>query len=231
MSRGEYIPNVATKLLLHLNGNSNDASGNGNNGTDTGIFYSQADGKFNQGANFNATTDKILIANESNFDFERTQPFTISCWIKLNTNNALRFIVAKQVAGGNYTGIAFWYNTNAVDYWRFCLELVSTPTNLISSAVNIVPVVGKWYNIIGTYSGNSNINGVNIYVNGSPGTIVNSGNSLTGSILNNTQVEIGNRNGAFNFNGSIDEVIIENREWTAKEVKKYYTNATKPTIV
>lgn len=48
-------------------------------------------------------------------------------------------------------------------------------------------------------------------------------NTLTSSILNDVQLEIGNRNGAFNFNGSIDEVIIENRAWSASEVSKYYS--------
>ena len=38
MSFGEYLGagSSTTKLLLHLNGNSNDSSGNGNNGTVTG---------------------------------------------------------------------------------------------------------------------------------------------------------------------------------------------------
>lgn len=72
MTLGEYLPNSNTKLLLHLNGSSADSSGNNNNGTDTSITYSQANGKFGQGAGFDSTSDKILIANESQFDFERT---------------------------------------------------------------------------------------------------------------------------------------------------------------
>lgn len=238
MSRGEYIPNAATKLLLHLNGNSNDASGNGNNGTDTGIIYSQADGKFNQGANFNATSDKILIANESNFDFERTQPFTIGCWFKLADLSNLRFLVTKQVAGGNYNGWSLWINKIAYSstfHLAINFSLVSTPTNMIECNYPYlsptVLQVDKWYNLVVTYSGNSNASGVTIYLNGSKVTYTATSNNLTGSILNNTQVEIGNRNGAYNANGSIDEVIIENREWTAAQVKKYYTNATKPAIV
>lgn len=230
MSKGEYIPNAATKLLLHLNGNSNDESGNGNNGTDTGIIYSQADGRFNQGANFNATSDKILIANESNFDFERTQAFTVSFWFKINTTGVNRFFVTKQVAGGLYNGWAVWQSTGN----PILFELVAdgTTSKSISVQSSNWTEKTKWHNVIATYDGSGNASGAKIYIDGSYNRPIVNANALgTNTILNNVQVEIGNRNGAFNLNGSIDEVIIENREWTAAEAKKYYTNATKPAIV
>lgn len=216
------------KGYWRLNGNSNDASGGGNNGTDTGITYSQSDGRLNQGANFNATSDKILIANESNFDFERTQALTVSCWFKLNTVNALRFLVTKQVAGGNYNGWSLWLIYNPSYGLKIDFNLVSTPTNLIE--VLHLPltttsdlVANKWYNIIVTYDGSSSVAGVNMYLNGKKLTTLGVvTNTLTTSILNNTQLELGNRNGAFNFNGSMDEVIVDNTEWSPAKVKNEY---------
>ena len=47
-----------------LDGNSNDSVGT-NNGTDTAITYSVANGKINQGAGYNGSTSKITISNTS----------------------------------------------------------------------------------------------------------------------------------------------------------------------
>lgn len=52
---------MAIKGYWKFNGNSNDYSGNGNNGTDTGITYGQSYGIIGQGANFNGTTGKIVM--------------------------------------------------------------------------------------------------------------------------------------------------------------------------
>ena len=216
MTLGEYIPNSNTKLLLHLNGSSADSSGNNNNGTDTSITYSQANGKFGQGAGFNATTDKILIANESQFDFERTTAFTISCWVKLNTSGVTRFIVAKQVASGNFNGFGLW--VNSVNGMTF--SLVNTPSNLID-VYSPFTTTGEWVNITVTYSGNSDVSGLKIYKNASIMPLTVTKNTLTSSILNDVQLEIGNRNGTFNFDGAMDEVIVELGAWSSEKVKKY----------
>lgn len=215
------------KGYWRLNGNSNDASGNGYNGTDTGIAYSQANGKLNQGAGFDATTDKILIANEANFDFERTQAFSVSCWFKLASTSGTRFLVTKQVAGGNYTGWSLWMRYTSSYGLKIDFNLVSTPTNMIE--VLHIPdytpsdlVAGKWYNVIVTYSGNSNASGINMYVNGKKVSFGILANTLTTSILNDVQLELGNRTGAFNFNGSLDEVMVDNTEWSSAKVKNEY---------
>ena len=65
MSLGEYngAGSGTTKLLAHLNGNSNDSSGNANNGSDTNITYSLANGKLGQGAGFNGSSSLIDYGN------------------------------------------------------------------------------------------------------------------------------------------------------------------------
>lgn len=216
---------MAIKGYWRLNGNSNDASGNGNNGTDTGIVYSQANGKIGQGAGFDATGDKILIANESNFDFERTQAFTISCWSKMtHSASEYHFFVCKQVAGGNYNGWALWENNSTLLF-----ELVSTPAllNTITSGLHSEFSTTNKVHIVATYDGSGRNTGMKLFQNGVLiSTINRSYNTLgSNSILNNTQVELGNRNGAFNFNGSLDEVIVDATEWSPAKVKNEYARA------
>jgi hypothetical protein len=66
-----------------LNGDSTDATGNGNNGTDTSVTYDAVDGKINQGALFNrASNSKVVIADST--ALRPTNSFTANAWIKLN---------------------------------------------------------------------------------------------------------------------------------------------------
>jgi len=45
---------------------------------------------------------------------------------------------------------------------------------------------------------------------------------LTNTTVNDIPVEIGNRAGTYNFNGDIDEVIVDSKEWNSDEVLQYY---------
>ena len=84
MSFGEYLVagSATTKLLLNMNGNSNDSSGNNNNGVDTGIYYSKEYGRFNEGARFNGSTSKIK--GSSNLGINGGN-ITILTWVKFNS--------------------------------------------------------------------------------------------------------------------------------------------------
>jgi len=223
---GEYLGARAstTKLLLHLNGNSTDSSGNGNNGTDANVTYSLANGKLGQGVLFNSTSDTVTIANESNFDFERTDSFTISVWAKFTSAGVNRFFITKQPNSNPYNGIAFYMNTSN----QIQPQLIHTGggVNLCEFRTNnSYSDTNGWHNYIWTYDGTSTVAGNKIYYDGESQALTQITSNLTGSILNNIAVIVGNRAEAFNFAGSIDEVIWENRVWTPEYIKKYYTNS------
>ena len=206
--------------IWKLDGNSNDSVGS-NNGTDTGISYNASYGKISQGALFNATSDKILIANESQFDFERTQAFSVSVWLKLATLNSTKFFVTKQQASGNYTGWSLWY-TYSAGVGNLDFSLVGTPANMIEVLYPTLPD-NNYHLVTATYSGNSLASGVELYVDAvkqTKGTTIDTLGTTT--ILNNIQLELGNRNGAFNMDGNMDEVGIWSRALSASEVTELY---------
>lgn len=61
---GEFIPQSGLVGLWHLNGNSTDSSGVGNNGSDTNISYEKRVGMIKEGAVFNNSgTSIISISN------------------------------------------------------------------------------------------------------------------------------------------------------------------------
>ena len=199
MSLGEYngAGSGTTKLLLHLNGNSTDSSGNGNNGTDTAITYSQANGKFGQGAGF-SPNGYITIPVDfptTGFAFE----------VRRDINQVAVFI-------------AGWNENNSVTI-----------------------DVNTWYlyTIVSVASGHTFL-----YLNGKQISDfnVNLGVSRTFSVWAKTSTttstereRIFDRLSASDFrigytgfsgqawNGAMDEVIIENRAWSATEVAKYYS--------
>lgn len=220
---GQYLGagSAITKLLLHLNGNSNDASGNANNGTDANITYSLGNGKFGSGAGFNGISSLITINNESQFDFERTNSFTIGVWIKLNEISN-KCILNKINVLGNYEGFQIYTTSQN----KINVGLISngyTSNQIDVTSIDTV-LIDKWHNIIVTYNGSSLASGISIYLNGSKLSTTSLATTLTGSILNNIKIGIGRRWTTEPYlNGYLDEIIIENRAWTASEVKKYFS--------
>jgi len=210
---GEYLGAGAstTKLLLHLNGNSTDSSGNGNNGTDTNITYSLANGKFGQGAGFNGTSSTITHT-VPNFG---TGNFTISAWI--NTSQSWTRVIYGKTSNVDTDagGYVLYLDSSNIYIFRFGTATnpsVKFPLALFSSG---------WLNCIVTRDGNTGYG----YVNGS---LVSTSASLAAYNQNSAGVfTLGTSPGSnwsprF-YSGKLDEVIVENVAWNAEKIKKYYT--------
>jgi len=225
MSLGEFLPSSSTKLCLHLNGNSLDSSSSGNNGTDTSITYSQANGRFGQGAGFNGQTSGAskIVTTDTDVDY-----ITLSVWVyskRSNPGSAKGDIVISKdgVNGGSNTrayGLYFSWNSNV---FSINLEIWNTSATGVSVVSNDVSI-NKWHNIVVTFDGSK----VKLYVDG----VFKNETNLSGTIRNiSDKITLGESNenqtgsNGSAFLGNIDEVIIVNRAWSAEEVKKYYTNS------
>ena len=221
MTLGEYLPNLNTKLLLHLNGNSTDSSGNGNNGTDTAITYSQANGKFGQGAGFNGSTSHTSIA--STLGLTNNTNRTMSCWVKMNAelsgaDSYGAFMAISHADIDINFRFGYWRESNvnklAFDRGKYAVGTTQVKYNIDLGTAN-------WYHLLMTWDG-TNIIG---YLNGnSVGTAGFSGNGNNGyNDYTNIGCDNNNSTGANFINTCIDEVIVEARAWSAAEVKKYYS--------
>lgn len=222
MSLGEYIGagSGITKLLLHLSGNSNDASGNSNNGTDTDVTYSVANGRYNQGASFNGSSSGISIADAASIQFSTV--FTIAVWVNfsalpsLNTDDQF---VAKWRTSDPERSYRFGVQNSAGSYF-LRTGVSSAGSSTVEGSVAWTPSTNTWYRLVETWDAGAFV----FYVNGA---LLGSG-TTTGvtSLFDNTDpLYIGRSGDLGYFNGKIDEVILENVAWTASQVRKDYTNS------
>lgn len=201
MSLGEFLPSSSTKLCLHLNGNSNDSSSSGNNGTDSNITYGLAYGKLGQGASFNGSNSKLLIVDNT---FGWTTNGTVSLWIYTSSTNN-RTIVFGNLAD---KGVNIQLFSSKI-YARLSNEgFTNDPDNLPQNSWNLLTFTWE-----GTISRKLYLNGV---------LKVTKTSSLANPDDNGLKFGVTENDGTF-FAGNLDEVIVENRAWTAEQVKKYHT--------
>jgi glucose/arabinose dehydrogenase len=199
---------------------ASDFSGNGNTGTLTagaGWTTSRTAGS----ALSNTAASYVDAGNGASF--QTTGSMSFSAWIYATANPADDGqIIAK--ADGN-------------SGWQF---KTSPDTGPHTFAVGVVPSAGgaqtqrysntvrqlnTWYNVTGIY--NSSIPSLDIYVNG----VLDNGALRNGPIPNaqkasTANVNIGQRNGGYNFIGKIDDVRVYNRPLTPTEVVAIYNGST-----
>lgn len=225
---GQYIGagSGTTKLLLHLNGNSTDVSGNGNNGTDSLVTYGLSYGKFGQGASFNGTASKIKFADSSSL--RPTGAFTFSAWVLKTNITTSQFAIIFQsfsqntslagirISQGNLDGqMQFIIGKNTGTTVNVDYKLLGTNFKLVNNI---------WVNIVCTYNGS---NTMKIYINGNLDNQLTDGFQPVYATVN--YVRIGCRQTTPTtvdrfWYGNIDEAFLDvNKEWTSSEIKRYYT--------
>lgn len=153
-------------------------------------------------------------ANECKFDFEHTNTFSVSFWFnRADTGNQESFVF--KSAGTAAANAGWRIFLNAVG--RIIFELGNgTDDNQVITATNQDD--DKWHHITSTYAGNSDANGMKIYLDGA---LVSTGSAcpITGSILNNCSVTIGaESDGQNSLTGQMACIRVFNTELTAQEV-------------
>jgi PKD repeat protein len=200
------LPKVGLIGWWPFNGNANDESGNGNNGSiGTGItLVSDRFGSNNSAYNFNGTGNIRLTYVPTS----GSQDFSISGWIKTN-NTSLRKGIACWGQDKTWQSTYFFISNNG--YLSFDLASAEGPQSPVFIADN------SWHFVAVTCN-----NGIiQLYLNGNTtGTSqqmspnINGTNKAIGSNIVNS--------GNLNFIGSIDDIGIWNRALNQQEIKDLY---------
>lgn len=208
----ELVATPNTKLLLHLNGNSTDASGNGNNWTDTNITY--VNGVFWQGALFNGSSSKITIPNATPLNL--STDFTVSMWINTTSLTSSPCLAIKWVFS------SAWRYIQLSTTWFVALMLNTSGAFKEVDSVTWVITNWSWIHLTVVKSWTAWYiykNWVAVWLSKNetlPANIVASSNPLYIWTYNNTQ----------NFlDGKLDEVIIQDRALSSTEALNHYNQS------
>jgi len=213
-SATEVIPDGSTTLLMHMNKNVNDSSGNGNNGAITGNVNCSVSGKFNQGCGFDGDGDGITTPGDLIGGLNQV---TISVWARASTlvglandkylassgSNVLYFRLG--TSGGNAGKVYFYlYNNSGITF-----EAQSN-TNLMDT---------NWHHYVGVLNGST----VLLYVDGEEQNVKANFNGKIQTTASSFIVGL-YASGLRSWNGTIDEVVVYNRSLTLQEIQQLYSN-------
>lgn len=171
---------------------------------------------------FDGINDYVRIPDHASLSFERTQAFSISYWFKTNSTS-LMFAVSKVDASANVRGYGTFIFSGQVAF--IIQNTVGTNRAYITS--NTAYNDSDWHHACLTYSGNSAVSGMKIYIDGAQVATTTVSNTLSATIVHSGDSMIGNR-GALDapFLGKLDEVSIWNKELSVAEVTSIYNGGT-----
>jgi hypothetical protein len=176
--------------------------------------------------------DSVFAADKSVGRFERTQPYSLDFWLKLRTDP---YVDTTRPAGPS---ASILYNNGVIQGQGYELSLANG--RLSYSIIHLAPhemlqvstkeniPTGRWVHVTSTYDGNSNADGMHLYVDGKEWPVQIDHNHLT-----RTSLPVGANSGfasyfglasGINFNrpelvdGALDELHVVTRALTPLEV-------------
>jgi hypothetical protein len=177
-------------------------------------------GRFGKALDFDGSNDYIDCGNMAHF--ERTQPFSVEFWMYWDVS-------------GTHSVVSNLDNTASTRGWEAILEgsvihlrLSNTwVTNMLDVSATHGMSTATWNHVVMTYNGTNSSSGINIFINGVKKSASTVYNSLSGTIVNNTQtLRVGGRGWGSNyFNGKLDEVKIYDRVLSSSEINASYNNS------
>jgi concanavalin A-like lectin/glucanase superfamily protein len=204
-----------------FNGNANDESGNGNNGTIYGpVLADDRAGNPNSAYFFDGIDDYMDIGNDTSI--KPQLPVSFSYWIHYVVFGYPMGIFTNNYVDDYYYGI--WSRISTENKININFGDGGGGTGRRTKTSNTITSPGVWYHVVGIIRGPQNMD---IYINGAfdGGVYSGSGGSLT---YDSNSGNIGRQDasgpgiGPEYFNGRIDELRIYNRELNPSEVQALY---------
>ncbi len=229
-----YIPTNGLVGWWPFNGNANDESGNGNNGTVNGATLI-ADRLSNIGSAyyFNGSSYiRVLHNNTLNFG---TNNYTLSAWSMRQGNNSYQDIISKMLGSPSYTGWGLNFINN---YPRFEAGTTNNGSWLTNGNINNGNISGSytnpisndlWYHFVAVFNPSNSI--IKLYINGelavsepTSTSLINADNS--NDLFFGVYQPEGAPSGSEFLIGKIDDIAIYNRALTQEEVTSLYQGSS-----
>ncbi len=221
-----YVPTTGLVGYWPFNGNANDESGNGNNGTVNGaVLTADRNGNTNSAYSFDGISNYIEVPSSPSLCVSIAYSF--SAWAYISSYNSGGFpyqpaIVSKINGGDWYGGYEVRASSDATGVPKFLGTSGNIGGNNVATAVPNNNI-NQWYNIIATYDGSI----IKCFINGICMDSTNASGSLQTSTI---PLRFGRRGGGPSFDcwltGFIDDIGIWNRALTQAEITALYNGCS-----
>jgi hypothetical protein len=207
--------------LYHFEGNANDSSGNGRNGTVSGATLTTGKVGSNAYAFAHADSTDVITFGTAGFNFVSSDAFSFALWVKPDASQPDANAIVISKSNFSTTGYAIIQNGGAnSNQYTF---IVGTGAGLSGIGSNFTLTAGSWNHVAVTRAANGT--STKVYVNGAQVANVNFLTAIASS--DPIPLGIGNLGPApgtpgLVFNGDIDELAIWSRELAAYEVEAVY---------
>jgi len=168
--------------------------------------------------------DYVDCGTNSSLNFERTDAFSYSLWVKRNSIGANHILLSKMAPTGNRRGMFFNLNTSNAIVIVLRTDTSNTSQRLLWKSTATI-TDSNWHHLVFTYDGSSTINGGKIYIDKVVSSLDGaSGGALSATIENTAPFLIGAMSTApLNPADAItDEVAVFNSELSASNVNAIY---------
>lgn len=172
---------------------------------------------------FDGTDDEIVLANESNFDFNFNTIFTICAWVKPTNTSHKGVFVSKHNLNATPRGWVFSIEDGGTARLQFFASN-SSGVNFQAITTNEILTTG-WQHIVMAYIGSSGDKDIKFYRNAVLQARTIEAQTLgNNSLLNDVAVRLGNdatspHDPSFQpYNGLMANVTIHDKELNANEI-------------
>jgi hypothetical protein len=211
-----YIPMSGLQAWYPFNGNANDDSGSGHDGTVSGATLTSDRFGIQNAAYMFGANKYVSVSDDVNF---RPSVFTISSWVTFtSTPSNYNLIIAKNIGSSSPESIDINYATS-YNSWLCNVGNATSLGPFITSTQNVT--VGTWYNLVYQFDDINNIQ--KIFVNGVLTTTANVATSIDYDTKPWTiGMEYENNIASFFFSGKIDDIGIWNRLLSQQEITEVF---------
>ncbi len=151
-----------------------------------------------------------------------TTAISVSAWVKTTNSASNQYIIAEDPRS---TGDRNWLLQFRANGEIQCVIWSSNGSSLTSAITPLTYNNGQWHNVIATFDGTTNANGLKVYVNGT--NVVQATASVSGIFSSSSSEPIIGADSitpTLPFSGNIDEVAVWNTELSASDITTIYNS-------
>jgi hypothetical protein len=198
-------------LYMPFDGNTEDASGNGNHGEVKKGKAKWTDGKFGRAMEFDGATH-IEIPDKKNSGFDNVSGFTVEVWVKQSTHHNNGIVVKLTTAG------QFWPCSYNLETWADQLAYFGVGADTGQWATSKYPL-NEWFHFTGVFDAGKE----HVYVDGKPGGTVSDPSKTVPD--GDLPVYVGCVDpNSYPFIGALDELAIYSRALSEAEIQEDMNN-------